>query len=191
MPTFITYKGNLNDLNEETQEFYFYYPELYDIQKSNNITNLLFNDKIKYIDMIDEKNYKKSLEKVDNKIINKLKDFKNYQNSKNILINNYDLVDILLFLKDIVAEEKEYSTSNLLNIVSICPLKYFVIYIDEDKFTIKAIFPYIEFFILEYIKKQDHLDYFKKEKYKNISFLSNKVKGEYFEFSAKLALKKV
>ena len=189
MPTFIKYKGNIIELDEENQEFYFYYPELYDIPKSNNITNLLFNNKIKYIDMIDEKNFKKSIEKVDEKILKKLIDFKNHQNSKNILINDYDLVEILLFLKDIVAEEKEYSTYNLLKILSICPLKYFVIYIMEDKFTIKAIFPYIEFFISEYTKKQGSFEFFKNEKYKNISFISNKAKDEYFEFAAKLALK--
>ena len=189
MPTFIKYKGNIIYLNDETQEFYFYYPELYPIQKSNNITNLLFNDKIKYIDMIDKKNFETSLKKVDEKIKKKLDNFKNYQGSKNVLINNYDLVDILLFLKDIVTKEEEYSTSNLLNIVPICPLKYFVIYIEKDKFTIKTIFPYIEYFISEYIKKQDSADYFRCEKYKNISFLSIKVKGEYFEYAAKEALK--
>ena len=88
-----------------------------------------------------------------------------------------------------MTKEEEYSTSNLLNIVPICPLKYFVIYIEKDKFTIKTIFPYIEYFISEYIKKQDSADYFRCEKYKNISFLSNKVKGEYFEYAAKEALK--
>ena len=86
MPTFIKYKGNIIYLNDETQEFYFYYPELYPIQKSNNITNLLFNDKIKYIDMIDKKNFETSLKKVDEKIKKKLDNFKNYQGSKNVLI---------------------------------------------------------------------------------------------------------
>ena len=192
MPTFIKFKGNIIELNEETQEFYFYYSELYTSPKSNDITYLLFNNKLKYIEMIDKNDYKGSLKKVDEKIINKLERFKNYQNSKDILINNYNLVDILIFLKDIVTEEKEYSTSNLLNLVSICPLKYFVIHINQekDKFKIKPIFPYIKFFISEYIKKQDNAEYFEKEKYKNISFLSNKVKGEYFEYAAKIELKK-
>jgi hypothetical protein len=90
-----------------------------------------------------------------------------------------------------VDNENDYSITNLLNLVSICPLKYFVIDIDKSKenFKIKPVFPYMKLFISEYIKRQDNLEYFEKEKYKNISFLSNKVKGEYFEYSAKIALK--
>jgi hypothetical protein len=55
MPTFIKYKGYISQLNEETQEYYFYYTELYISPKSNDIIYLLFNNKIKYIDMIDKK----------------------------------------------------------------------------------------------------------------------------------------
>ena len=191
MPTFIKYKGYISQLNEETQEYYFYYTELYISPKSNDIIYLLFNNKIKYIDMIDKKDYKKSFKKVDKKIENKLNKFKSYQDSKQIIINIYNLVDILIFLKDIVDNENDYSITNLLNLVSICPLKYFVIDIDKSKenFKIKPVFPYMKLFISEYIKRQDNLEYFEKEKYKNISFLSNKVKGEYFEYSAKIALK--
>ena len=159
MPTFIKYKGYISQLNEETQEYYFYYTELYISPKSNDIIYLLFNNKIKYIDMIDKKDYKKSFKKVDKKIENKLNKFKSYQDSKQIIINIYNLVDILIFLKDIVDNENDYSITNLLNLVSICPLKYFVIDIDKSKenFKIKPVFPYMKLFISEYIKRQDNL----------------------------------
>ena len=136
--------------------------------------------------MKDENNYDVSLKEVDKKILNKLNEFKQYQQTK--LINNYNLVDILLFLKDILDEEN--SINNLLEKLSICPFKYFIIYFKNNIFLVKPVFPYIEFFISEYIKKSDCTQYFKQEKYKNISFLTNRVKGEYFEYAAKISLKK-
>ena len=98
MPTFIKFQNNIIYLNEETQDYYFYYPELYEQKESNDISYLLFNNKIKYVNIIDENNYEDSFKAVDEKIINKLNEFKQYQQSKEILINNYNLVDILLFL---------------------------------------------------------------------------------------------
>ena len=188
MPTFIKFQNNIIYLNEETQDYYFYYAGLYEQKESNDISYLLFNNKIKYVNMIDENNkYEDSFKAVDEKIINKLNEFKQYQQSKEILINNYNLVDILLFLKDILYEEN--SINNLLEILSICPFKYFVIVFKDGLFKVKPLFPYIEFFISEYIKKSDCAEYFRKEKYKNISFLTNRVKGEYFEYAAKISLK--
>ena len=187
MPTFIKFQNKIVILNEQTQDYYFYYAGLYEQKESNNISYLLFNNKIKYVNMVDENKYEESLKVVDEKILNKLNEFKQYQQSKEILINNYNLVDILLFLKDILNEEN--SISNLLEILSICPFKFCIIDIKDDIFKIKPIFPYIEFFISEFIKKSDCAEYFRKEKYKNISFLTNRVKGEYFEYAAKISLK--
>ena len=39
------------------------------------------------------------------------------------------------------------------------------------------------------IQTKDCQEYFRKEKYNNLSFLSNIVKGEYFEYAAKLGIK--
>jgi len=188
LPTFIRFQNNLVDLNEETQDYYFYYSGLYEQKESDNILILLFNNKIKYINMVDENNYEESLKVVDEKILNKLKEFKQYQ-SKEMSINFYNLADILLFLKDILYEEN--SMNNLLEIVSICPFKYFIIDFKDDKFLVKPVFPYMEFFISEFIKEDDCTEYFKKEKYKKISFLTNRVKGEYFEYAAKISLKQI
>ena len=49
MPTFIKFQNNIISLNEETQDYYFYYSGLYKQKKSKDISSLLFNNKIKYI----------------------------------------------------------------------------------------------------------------------------------------------
>ena len=188
MPTFIKFRNNLKFLNDENQDYYFYYSDLFKQIKSDDISYILFNNRTKYIKIIDKENLQESLKKVDEIILNKLKDFKQYQNSKEIIINNYSLPDILLFLKNAIYQE--ISLNNILEILSVCPFKFFVIEFKTDTFMIKPIFPYIEYFISEYINNKDCEEYFNKEKYNNIYFLSNKVKGEYFEFAAKMELKK-
>ena len=69
----------------------------------------------------------------------------------------------------------------LTEVISVSPLKYFIIKFDKDKFKIEPIFPYIEYFISQLIQTKDCQEYFEKEKYNNLSFVSNRVKGEYFK----------
>jgi len=82
--------------------------------------------------------------------------------------------------------------SLFLNIISFCPFKYFVIDIDikRNKFRVFPIFPYMIYLINTYIKDKDCDEYSSKEKYKNLGFLTNTEKGEYFEFAAKKGIKK-
>ena len=174
--------------NEKTQEFYFYFIELYKQEESKDILFILFNNKLEYINLVKDLGNKECFKKVDAKIEKKLKKFKKYQEDINIPVNNYNLADILIFLKTIINQELEIK--NISYYISVCPLKFFVIDVKKDTFIIKPLFPYITYFISEYIQKQDCREYFIKEKYKDLSFLSNKVKGEYFEYSAKLGLKK-
>ena len=82
MQTFVKFKGNLIHLDEKTQEYYFYYSDLFKMERSNDIKSLLFNNKIKYIDMIDENDYEKSFQKIDEKIL--------------IILSLNKLIDILL-----------------------------------------------------------------------------------------------
>ena len=77
----------------------------------------------------------------------------------------------------------------LTEVISVSPLKYFIIKFDKDKFKIEPIFPYIEYFISQLIQTKDCQEYFEKEKYNNLSFVSNRVKGEYFKYAAKLGIK--
>jgi len=104
-------------------------------------------------------------------------------------IKNYNLADILLFLKVII--DQKYPFNAMLEILSVVPLKFFMIDIKENYFIVKPIFPYMKYFISEFVKHKDSKEYFIKEKYKDLSFFSNKVKGEYFEYSSKIGLKQI
>ena len=145
---------------------------------------------MRYIKIIQEKGFLSGKKIINNKINKKLKEFQQYQSNKDTIINNYNLADILLFLKGIINEN--HSLKYLLEIISCCPLKYFILDInsDMDSFIIKPVFPYMIYFISDYLKNEDCTKYFKEEKYNILTYLSNKVKGEYFEYSSKLGLKK-
>jgi len=191
--TFIKYNGNPNSglLSVENQDYYFYYTDLYSPKKNKSLSYKLFKSKYNYSKLFDENNIKSSVKKINEKIDLKLSTFKAYSNENQITNNNYSLSDILLFIKKILY--KEQNMSQFLEIISICPFKYFVLYIDikNNKFMVFPIFPYMIYFINTYIKDKDCDEYFSKEKYKSLGFLSNKVKGEYFEFAAKKGIKEI
>ena len=187
--TFIKFNGNPKSLSGETQEYYFYYEELYSPKKTKNLSYILFKDKYSYSKLLDENNLNDSLNNINNKIISKLKIFKDNSVRKEITNNNYNLSDILLLLKKIMYEKLEIC--QLINIISNCPFKYFIIEISSDNeyFMISPIFPYMIYFINNYVKYKDCDDFFLKGKYNIDSFLSNKVKGEYFKYSVKIGIK--
>jgi hypothetical protein len=190
IPTFTKFKGQKIRLNINSQNYYFYYSELYKQIKSNDLLYILFNNNMRYIKIIQQKGFQSGAKIINNKINKKLKEFQQYQSNKDTIINNYNLADILLFLKGIINEK--HSLKYLLEIISCCPLKYFILDInsDMDSFIIKPVFPYMIYFISDYLKNEDCTKYFKEEKYNILTYLSNKVKGEYFEYSSKLGLKK-
>jgi hypothetical protein len=187
LPTFMKFKGNPKELNKDTQEFYFYFSELYSKKASNNLSYILFKNKSRYASLLNEEKLFDSLKIIDDKILEKLSTFKNYKYEKDIINQNFSLQDALIFLKQIIYQELPLSF--LIDVISISPLKYFVIKFDKDQFKIEPIFPYIEYFISQFIQIKDCQEYFKKEKYNNLSFVSNRVKGEYFEYAAKLGIK--
>ena len=189
MPSFKKMQNKSFSWNERTQDYYFYFIELYRKNKSNDILYILFNNKVKYINMIKDHGYEEGLKLVDKNIENKLIKFEKYRENINMSIKNYNLADILLFLKVII--DQKYPFNAMLEILSVVPLKFFMIDIKENYFIVKPIFPYMKYFISEFVKHKDSKEYFIKEKYKDLSFLSNKVKGEYFEYSAKIGLKQI
>jgi len=187
LPTFIDFKGNPEELNKDTQEFYFYYSELYSANISNSLSYILFKNKSRYARLLNEEKLFDSLKKIDNKIFEKLSVFKQYKYEKDIINQNFSLHDALIFLKQIIY--KDLPITFLIEVISVSPLKFFVIKFDKDQFKIEPIFPYIEYFLSQFIQIKDCQEYFNKEKYNNLSFLSNRVKGEYFEYAAKLGIK--
>ena len=180
MKTWIKYKGNNPpELNSETQAYYFYYYKLFSRRKSQNLSYKLFRNKYKYLKKIKND---KNLDNTYNKIINKLEDFQIYNKNKSISLNEYNLSDIFIFLKKYI--NKKLNKSNFLEVISMTPLKYFSVIINQYHFSLKPSFPYINYCISKYVNMKDCDDYFSHKKYSYLSFLSNKVKGEYFEFAA-------
>ena len=120
-------------------------------------------------------------------IIEKIKNFKKYEEKKNNLIySDIDFDDMLLFLHKNM--NNEFERNRFLEYISIIPLKFFIIDFNEDKFKILPLFPFLESCFINHIEKNNCDEYFKKDRYKNFSFLSNSVKGDYFEFAVKKAL---
>ena len=187
----IKYQGDLKTLSKDNQNYYFYYSQLYTPKKSKKLSYKLFKDKYSYSKLFDENKLSDSLKKINEKIISKLKIFKVHSEEKEISNNNYSLSDILLLLKKIIYTNQEMCS--FINIISICPFKYFIIDINlkYKSFIIIPVFPYMVYFINDYVKYKDCDDYFLKEKYNINSFLSNKIKGEYFEYSAKIGIKEI
>ena len=187
--TFVKYRGNPTSLSSETQDYFFYYSELYIPKQTKSLSFKLFKDIYNYSRLFDEDNLTGSLQNINSKITTKLNNFKVNSNQTEITNNDYNLCDILLLLKKFIYKEQEMSC--FINIISICPFKYFIIDIknENNTFMIIPIFPYMEYFINVFVKYKECEDYFSKEKYNINSFLSNKVKGEYFEYSAKIGIK--
>ena len=118
--------------------------------------------------MLNEEKLFDSLKIIDDKILKKLSTFKNYKYEKDIINQNYSLQDALIFLKQIIY--KDLPITYFIEVISISPLKYFVIKFDKEEFKIEPIFPYIEYFISQLIQTKDCQEYFRKEKYNNLSF---------------------
>ena len=70
-------RGNPIELNEKTQDYVFYYSKLYIPEASKTLSFLLFNNKLNYSKLFDERNILNSLNKINDKITNKLKNLKN------------------------------------------------------------------------------------------------------------------
>ena len=94
--TWIEFKGNNPpDLDNKTQDYYFYYYKLFSRRKSQNLSYKLFRNKCKYLKKVKDD---KSLDKTYNRIIKKLENFQIYNKDKLISLNEYNLSDIFVFL---------------------------------------------------------------------------------------------
>ena len=181
--TWNEYKGNNpEELNLRTQEYYFYYYKLFSRKKSKNLSYKLFYNKYKYIKKLEQD---KNIDNIYNKIIGKLKKFHEH-NNEIIRFNILNLSDVFIFLRKYI--NKTLDKSYFLQTITIIPLKYFCLDIMEKEYIIEPAFPFINYCMSRYINMNDCDEYFNKKKYLTISFLSNKVKGEYFEYAAIKAL---
>ena len=99
----------------------------------------------------------------------------------------YSEIDLFIHIKKLL--NFKYNIKYIYHILRFCPLKYIKVIFNKATFTIKPIFPFINYYINSKINKKEAFNYFKLEKYNDFSFLSNRVKGEYFEYCSQIALK--
>ena len=188
IPTWEKFSSNPEELDSTNQNYYFYYFNLYN-PKYTLFSQQLFGNRYKYMKILKkESSWSDRLNEITNKIVEKIKKFKKYELEKhnNSDFFDYNLNDILLFLHKNI--NKELNKSKLLQTVSICPLKFFIVDIQSESFIIKPLFPFLQYCLSKYIENSDCEDYFQKGRYKYSSFLTNSVKGEYFEFAVKKAI---
>ena len=188
IPTWKKFFSNPPEFNAEYQIYYFYYSDLYN-PIYNTYSQQLFRNNHKYMKILEDNksSISKGLEKISKEITDKIKKFKNYID----IIEKRDICDlklddILLFLNKNM--NKKFAKHMFMDIVSICPLKFIIVDIQGDSFTIKPLFSFLEYFLVKSIEKSDCDSFFKSDRFKTLSFLTNNIKGDYFEFAVKKAI---
>jgi len=183
--SWIENKKNITDFNEETQEFYFYYSNIYTYKqkKYNNELLAQFNYLPKYIKIYEDnnKNETKFLLDVKNRISKKIKEFCNNDDDK--------YYDILVHLRYIL--DKEYNINELSEAIKYCLLKFFKIIFKEVTFIIKPIFSFMNYFIRIQFSEDICFNYFKNNLYRKNTIENDSVKGCYFEEAVKYGLQKL
>ena len=176
--------------NAQTQEYIFYYAELYKKKESDNDTiNYLFGNKKKYISFFYNPKRKKDeiFKEISKRIQKKIESFRVSKMKNQEISSNYSFNDVLIYIKSIFNLKFDYE--NLFNVLRACPLKYIKIIFNTDHFIVKPVFPFINNYIYQTINKDECDNFFKKKKYNLYSFLTHRLKAEYFEYSVQTALK--
>jgi hypothetical protein len=174
-------------LNENTQEYYFYYDKLY--EKTNDKNDKLakkFNGLSKYMKYYKDLKHNNIIqeEEIDNfvikKTISKIEEF--------IAGKKITLDFALINMKNMI--NRKYEMSELNNIIKWFPLKYFVVQFKENgTFKIKMLFPFLKKIINKTLDIKEIDSFFAEKKYLKTSIENDKVKGDYFESSVKIGLK--
>ena len=176
---------NIEDFNDDSEKYYFYFDDIYSYQKRKYNNKLLkqFNFLPKYVKMYEDNNkdYKSFLEEAISKIKKKIKEYcKNDENQ---------YYDILVHLRFII--DNEYIFSKLSEIIQYCLLKFFKIEFYERTFKITPIFSFMKYFIWIHFSEDICYNYFNNSLYRKNIIESESVKGCYFEQAVKYGLQKI
>ena len=173
---------NSQELNEENQNYYFYYANIYsDFKFSQNESVISQITKIKRFkkyydanDSIDEK-----IRKTKNHITDKIQEFAKEKNST--------LDFVLINIKSLL--NRKYKIEDIEFVLDFCPIKYFLVEFDDNQhFQIKIQFPFIKPIINRKLLNDEVLNYFKNKIYLRKLVESETVKGNYFEEAVKIGL---
>lgn len=182
------YKGNPNNFDVKSQYYYYYfYMNFFNkkVENDNKLNPLFelfeYKPKYKYL-LLKAKNINECITEIKSKINQKIKEFFSYD-------PDLDICKILLNIKNNINIKLYYDNDNDMNILKKLPLKYFIIRLDNNYFEIDYAFKFIKYIEKEIITKEECDNYFKLKKYKADKSLDGKVKGEYFEMSARFYIK--
>ena len=189
--TLTVFRGNPNQLNKESQHYYFYFcnilsksklKQLY-MDKNMEINYFsYFGYNPKYIHQLNKYVDKTiSLQIIKSHIISQIKDTYQEQNISENEILNFVSMNI----------DKELDYSDAVNVLSYTPLKYFKLELQKDFFKLHYSFIYMKEIIDEIKKDIDKYvdDYFKNDKSKHSNFYKL-LQPYYYEESCIAALKK-
>ena len=182
------YKGNPKKLDDKSQYYYFYfYTNFFNkkVEKDNKLNPLFelfdYKPKYKYL-LLTAVNINECITEIKTKINKKILKFFTYE-------QDFDMCKILLHIKNNINFKLSYDNDSDMNILKKLPLKYFIIRLNSNYFEIDYAFKFIKYFEKEIITREDCNNYFKLKKYKTDKSLDSKVKGEYFEMSARFYIK--
>ena len=174
--------GNPKELEQISQYFYFYICQNFFEKKTCDNPELnelfqLFEYKPKYKHLLKASNDRFNvLNGIKLHVISKIKEFFSFE-------QDFDLCKILLNIKNKINLKFEYSEFS--NIVKKVPLKYYNLKLEGNYFGIDYAFNYMKYIEKDNITKEECMNYFLNKKYEMDKSLDGKVKGEYFEMSAK------
>ena len=182
------YKGNPPQLDDKSQYYYFYfYINFFNkkVEKDNKLNPLFelfdYRPKYKYL-LLNADNINHCITEIKSKINEKIEEFFTFD-------NDFDMCKILLHIKNNINIRLSYDNDSDMNILKKLPLKYFIIRLKSNYFEIDYAFKFIKYIEKEKITRDDCDNYFKFKKYKTDKSLDGKVKGEYFEMSARFYIK--
>ena len=179
---------NINELTVENQDYYLYFKVLYPFFSKEEISEK--NDILRrfaYLPKYKKKYEKKALnnnqflEDTRADIEKKLDEFCSSSQIENKSI-------LLTTLKNIIGKKIEYDKFD--NIIPFCPLKFFIIDFEYSYFKVMPAFPFMINVVNYQLNEEECKNYFKTEIYKKRTIVNDYVKGDYFEASAKIGLRK-
>ena len=187
--TIINYHGNPDDLNEETQKFYFYFTNLLGKEKlkklceSKNLHNIYFDYfdyNPKYIHMfINSKDENITLDNIKKHIKEKIKE--------SFEEKNVSFEEILYFCSLNVGKSLDYIED--FHILKYIPLKYFNLELNKNFYKFDYSFKYIKNLSEELKLDKDIEDFFQNDKPNNSNFYKE-LRPYYYEESCISSLKK-
>ena len=186
--TFEHYKGNPKGLDDKSQYFYFYFYIIFFNKKVENVNNLnplfeLFDYRPKYKYLLSNAaNINNCITETKSKIESKIKEFFIFE-------KDFDLCKIILHIKNNINIKLSFDNDSDIEILRKLPLKYYIVRLNNNYFEIDYAFKFIKFLEKEIISIDDCDKYFKLKKYKTDKSLDGKVKGEYFEMSARFYIR--